>query len=125
MSALTIILTAAMVVPGDGPEKASGEIKEPQRLDLRGDWLLTYSGGSYEMNGEEFIRSHKLRDEGKGRVRMIVTFQGTEYPLLGIYRQDGERILMCVRYADHGRPMRFQDGDYRILVIFHRVKSSK
>jgi hypothetical protein len=40
MSALAMILTAAMVVPGDGPEKVSGELCRMRRLDLRGEWKL-------------------------------------------------------------------------------------
>ncbi len=39
-TALAIILAAGITVPSIGPEKASGETKEP-RLDLRGEWDLT------------------------------------------------------------------------------------
>lgn len=40
MSALAMILTAAIVVPGDVPEKVLGEIE--QRLDLSGEWEGTW-----------------------------------------------------------------------------------
>jgi hypothetical protein len=36
-----MILAAGMAVPGIGPEKVSGEMREP-RLDLRGEWKGTY-----------------------------------------------------------------------------------
>ena len=35
-SALAMVLMAAMTVPGNGPEKVSGEVEK--RLDLRGEW---------------------------------------------------------------------------------------
>jgi hypothetical protein len=41
MSALAMILVAAMGLPGDGSEKVSGEME--QGLDLRGTWEGTYS----------------------------------------------------------------------------------
>ena len=44
MSALAMILTAAMVVQGDGPEKVSGELSPMRRLDLRGEWELDFKG---------------------------------------------------------------------------------
>jgi hypothetical protein len=36
MSALTMVLMAAMAVPGDGPKKGPGE--KVQGLELRGEW---------------------------------------------------------------------------------------
>jgi hypothetical protein len=39
MSALAMILTAAMAVPGDRPEKESGEmVRQRQPLNLDGQW---------------------------------------------------------------------------------------
>ena len=45
-SALAMILMTAMVVPGNGPEKVSGEVEQEQRLDLSGEWegTITYGG---------------------------------------------------------------------------------
>ena len=51
MSALAMILTAVMAVPGNGPEKASGEIR--QGLDLSGEWegtLHSFDGKVYQVH---------------------------------------------------------------------------
>ncbi|MGH7221633.1 MAG: hypothetical protein ACRELF_00220, partial [Gemmataceae bacterium] len=42
MSAVAMILTAAMVVPGSGPEMVSGEME--QGLDLGGEWKGIWGG---------------------------------------------------------------------------------
>lgn len=125
MSSLVMILTVAMMVPGNGPERASGEIAMPQPLDLKGQWWLTCGKDSYEISGEEIIRSWKLRDEGIGRFRMTVTIMKQDFLMLGIYRQEKEKILMCFRNADYGRPTRIQDCDGQFVVTLRRIKSRK
>ena len=39
-SALVMVLMAAMAVPGNGPEKVAGEVK--QELDMNGRWEGTF-----------------------------------------------------------------------------------
>lgn len=141
MTAMAMILTAAMTVPGDGPEKVSGEIV--QGLDLGGDfegtwrhaggWLMTATsthqpvldetpGGIIigEMpGGVLFIRHASITDEGKGRFR--VTDNGVSF--LGIYKQSEEQIILCFRPEKERYPTAFQGGKGQHLLILHRVKS--
>src|SRR5579875_2796846 len=74
MSALALILTAAMAVPGDGPEKMPGEISH-KRLDLRGRWELVYDGrfsASEIMSGKQWLRALRIQDLGEGKLRMAL-----------------------------------------------------
>ncbi len=132
MSALAMILTAAMVVPGDGLEKVSGEME--QRLDLSGEWFGTRDDGC--------VASDILLLPGRGTVcvggcgvaDLFVCFDrghgvadvkwGSE-KFLGIYRQQGDSIIICFRAPSRGRPTAFRSGDDRILFTLHRIKSSK
>jgi hypothetical protein len=142
MSALAMILTAAMMVPGDGPEKASGEIaRERQPLDLSGEWegtlqdATTPKGGikmKAKMLAEDFYYSKEpdlrfyrglaeVYDEGAGRMR----FEPEAGKILGIYQQDGDRVIMCIGDANGNRPDSFRIGKGQQLLILHRVKSRK
>jgi hypothetical protein len=133
-SALAMVLTAAMAVPGNGPEKVSGEVE--QGLDLRGEWegtwrnpgwpgeaddLIYLSGTKFSISvkGSPFISFyHTIVDEGDNKLRFS---EG----LAGIYRQDGGRITICLRAADKGRPTDFQAGNGQHLITLHRVKPRK
>src|SRR5262249_54447851 len=109
-SALVMVLMAAMAVPGNGPEKVSGEVE--QRLDLRGEWeghcfYMSDKGDSPPVHftckepriliGEDcFVEGIELVDEGQGRVKITRTAGVlNQQPSNGIYRHDGNRLLMC------------------------------
>jgi hypothetical protein len=99
-SALAIILAAGMAV-GNGPEKVSGE--REQWLDLRGEWEGTLMHGIGQ--GSILIREgiwclNNMTDEGRGELRV----GRGESRWLGIYRQDGDRLIICNREARQGRP---------------------
>jgi hypothetical protein len=133
MPALAMILTAVLVVPGDVPERESCEVE--QGLDLRGDWegtiiykdnrtdcvtlahcrLIVWSWSSVD------LRSWKMREEGRGKFRVV--FDLRDY--LGIYEWRGDTVVLCIRPMSKGRPMSFQAGDGRTLLILHRVKPRK
>jgi hypothetical protein len=153
MSALAMILTGAMVVLGDGPEKVSGEVAKTQRLDLRGRWEgswtdengtifhattcgddkligttpLRLKGGCIE--GEiTFLKLSDVSDQGNGKLRGKWWFsEDGESPgwYQGIYRQEGDRLTICFRNRPHPRPISFHAGDGQHLLILKRVKSRK
>jgi hypothetical protein len=140
MSALAMILTAAMMVPGDWPEKVSGEVRKPQQLDLRGEWrgIRKTEKDKYEVYASEgmgslscrrlpkgrqgpFYLSPRITDEGGGKLRLI----WWDNPCLAIYEQDGDRLTICFRDARKGRPISFRSSDGHDLLILHRVKPRK
>jgi hypothetical protein len=142
MSTLAIILTAAMVVPADMREKVSGEIQQA-RLCLNGNWEGTWrrygrQTGKLRLNGDgELTRifgfdgledSFKAVDVGdrKLRIKWIGDLLRPSGDYLGIYRHEGNNVIMCVRPANRGYPTSFKaqdDGEW--LFILHRVKPSK
>jgi hypothetical protein len=137
MSTLVLVLATAMVVPGSGPEKVSGEME--QGLDLRGEWEGVWKSDTdeYEVHqiGGKGAWSYRrlprgkrgpiyltpdVADEGKGRLRLM-----WGVPCLGIYEQDGDCVTICFRDARKGRPTSFRAGDGQHLLIIHRVKPHK
>jgi hypothetical protein len=130
MSALAMILTAAMVVPGDGPEKVSGEIKKGERLDLRGKWKLEFGAGTLEtLTREELIRALRIQDMGEGRLRMALpkSYKGdlVFIPYTGTYRQERDRVVIQFRMVVEKTPTAFRDHYRRGYIILHRIKSDK
>jgi hypothetical protein len=136
MSALAMILTAAIAVPGDVPEKESGEVE--RGLDLSGEWEGTSTDGIatgevrlVKDKGKANVRNPAVRgygrfdfkvfDEGGGRLRILIG----ERESLGIYRyQDDDHVIICV--SQHGlRPQSFCCGDGQELTFLHRVKPGK
>jgi len=130
----TLVLTlAAMVVPGNGPETVSGEME--QALDLRGEWVGyewdewrtiwamevrrgELSGRSLLDNALFFPVLFQMVDEGGGKLRFL--------DRLGIYQQDGERLIICLgRFAIHEHPKFFRGGEGQELLILRRVKPRK
>jgi hypothetical protein len=139
MSALAMILTAAMVVPGDGPKMESGEIE--QGLDLSGEWeglwiddegirrKAKLSLSECRLEGERLpgqplgdiertLVFLGITDEGAGRICLRDSY-------LGIYCRDGCDHLICFRDNRKGRPTSFRGGDDQNLLILHRVKPRK
>jgi hypothetical protein len=128
-SALAMVLKAAMAVPGNGPRRVSEEME--RGLDLSGGWEGTnyYSNPTQHIalaNGKITISLAgefpcKTRDEGRGRFRLTV--RGFHY--LGIYKWEGDTVILCVRVESNGRPTSFKPGDDQHLLILHRVKPGK
>jgi hypothetical protein len=145
MSALAMILTAAMMVPGDGPERVSGELAKPQRLDLSGEWKGQFTYGDRhatitlegKMSGSIFVvmpqeiqlidlGPERMTDEGNGRFSLRRDTKAPEAPdYLGIYKHEGDRVTICYRLTKYGRPSKFKFVDSCRLLILHRVKSNK
>jgi hypothetical protein len=132
-SALAMVLTAAMVVPGNGPEMVSAEME--QRLDLRGEWEGTWH---YSVEGTRRVvitgnrlffitgacavgRPFVCVQESAGTFRAHWDGEAC----LGIYRYDGGRLLLCVREASKGYPTSFRAGAVQDLLILHRVQPRK
>ena len=71
------------------------------------------------------ILSHKLAvtDEGRGRLRVRWAFRDH----LGIYRQEGDRLLIAYRDDFRGRPASFWPaaGEGHHLLILRRVRPAK
>jgi hypothetical protein len=65
--------------------------------------------------------SWTISDEGAGRFHLMVDEVGH----LGIYKQDGDRIVICYQTESKGRPMSFRAGDGQHLLILYRVKPGK
>lgn len=135
MWALTMILAAALAVPGDVPEKVSAEVKRsPQPLDLRGEWkgtLRNYHGlcAKVQLSGGRLIMEDNTGpgesaadfpvsfvDEGNGKFRLRLNF----LCYLGIYRKEGDSFIGC--FSEKHRPSEFKLTERRGLIELHRVK---
>ena len=139
-SALAMVLMAGMVVPGNGPEKVSGEVE--QRLDLCGEWKGTWeddegvvmrafvSPAERGVDGVSilgttdrrfrYIPVYALIDEGHGRLQMTANCG-----YFGIYKVRNDIIVIAFRLADEGYPVSFRGGNGQNLLILHRVKPRK
>ncbi len=126
MSALAMILTAAMAVPGDGPKKVSGEMVQ-QRLDLSGEWRSYFKGVLDLSKGEINLERLSIIDEGAGRLRLKLRSVDNIgfYTCYGIYEQNGDRLKICFAFDGKSRPTRFHHGGGQYLYDLRRVTSSK
>ncbi len=128
MSALAIILTAAMIGPGDGPEKVSGEVK--QGLDLSKEWEGTVRSEQGEMGrvridrrviviewarGSVGLPTSNIIDEGGGKL----LFVGKR----GLYRQVDDSLVICI--GDVSRKPLSIGAVQGHLIVLRRVKSRK
>jgi len=130
-SELAMILTAAMAVPGSGPEAKAA----PERPLLPGEWEGTRTDGAGatwkvvlrdgKLTGtiEEFSFSIEFKpiDEGDGKMR--VKFD--DLRCVGIYKRERDRITICFRTDGKERETEFSSGGPRELFILHRVKRNK
>jgi hypothetical protein len=133
MSVLAMILTAAMVVPGDGPKMESGEVE--QQLDLNGVWqgIIKYGDKTRDVifndsglcvweGGNGSLSLWEVHDEGQGRFRFVEDSRRT---YAGIYEQREDYLAICYRKESEGRPASFRATDGQGLLILHRVKPRK
>jgi hypothetical protein len=118
MSAFVMVLAAGMAV-GNGPEKVSGEV-EPG-LDLHGKWAGSIGiepgftpPASYEDGRLTVIRPDgphsatlKLIDQGEGKCKCRIA--GDE--ALGIYQWKGQQLVLCIgRHEKRPSTFRLEDG---------------
>lgn len=144
MSALAMILTAAMMVPGDGSgwEKTFAEVvAAPAPLDLRGEWKgrVLVKDKENESEVEVTITNGRMQVQSEGRsvggdLEVLfnregkVRFKWATKTCHGIYRQEGDRFVLCLQQDDKygaGYPTSFRAGTDQTLSIFHRVKPGK
>ncbi|HEY7308374.1 MAG TPA: hypothetical protein VH643_03325 [Gemmataceae bacterium] len=139
-SALAMILTAAMAVPGNGSEKTSGETTDNLRFTGRWEGTLTLC---WQDNNENYIAAvlsdgvltlHRrydgdpyssscvfsscvFTDTGKGTVRLRLGKSVYE----GIYRIEREDILLCFKTTGK-RPSSFKVRAGTMLFTLRREK---
>ncbi len=138
MSALAMVLAAGMAVQGIGPDKVSGEVEPP--LDLSGEWKGIWEwedGGRAEIELDSEGRlvildqgmptrklpfKRYIHDEGRGKLWLS---QGKLRKELGIYKQEGDRVVISIRGYCQGRPLSFSLDDSTERFTLHRVKPAK
>jgi hypothetical protein len=130
MSTLVLVMAAGMVL-GDGPQRVSGEVE--QGLDLRGEWEGTWywpcglndpmqlSRGTMTLASGGRGSTSVIADEGGGRCRFSIIHR----LMLGIYEQDPDRVIICFREGGEERPVSFERTAEQHLLILHRVKPGK
>jgi hypothetical protein len=144
MSATALVLLAGFAM-GSDPHPVSTETEV--RFSLDRDWEGSWDG---QCLGPVIILNHKLPrtitkarvvlrpngfslssdtvslgqgwgmptrwiDEGKGRFRVAGLY-------LGIYKREADRVIICMKWAEHGRPTSFQAGDDQALLILKPAK---
>jgi hypothetical protein len=60
-------------------------------------------------------------DEGQGRFRAKLG----DREVLGIYSRQDDRVVLCWRGTDRGRPTRFVDEECADVVILRRVRPGR
>jgi hypothetical protein len=127
MSALAMILTAAMAVSGDGAGNASMEVVHG--LDLNGIWEGNWKTKEGEIairidpkviafesdQGSCTLDRSNMIDEGCGKL----LFRG----IPSLYRQESNLLIICFSDAK-SRPLAI-GAEYGHLLILHRVKARK
>jgi hypothetical protein len=130
----TALLLLAAGLPGDNPVRVEGDIAEPGPLELRGRWEGSWSREGDTDVGVVFQAGRltlpmmsaarlpfRMIDEGRGRFRAKLG----DREVLGIYSRQGERIVLCWRGADRGRPTQFRDEDCADVLILRRVRAGR
>lgn len=127
----------------DSPEKTTSELV--QRLDMRGNWegsfddpkdiakncLFEYRRSTF-FKGSPYIRG-TLWTKDQGYVEMGITDEGKGFlkvarevgTTLGIYKQDGNKVVICYREREGTRPTSFRISDNQHLLILRRVNKKQ
>jgi hypothetical protein len=131
-----MVLMVAMAVPGNGPEKVSGEVDAP-RLDMNGRWEGTFlnvggimwktvieDGKERDYDRGRIIAANdwKVVDEGEGKLRLYLC---PSKPSRGIYKVEGDQVTICFSDMPNPRPTEFRVDKLQAMYILHRVKSRK
>jgi hypothetical protein len=138
MSAFVMVLAAGIVV-GSGPEAESAEME--QRLDLRGEWegscreeAVSGKAGlskwglclEYPRAGGRpppLLGPFPASDEGSGKARFWGKWgTGTS---LGIYKWEADRLIICLGENGAARPTSFHTGSRQTLIILQRIQPGK
>jgi hypothetical protein len=144
MSATALVLLAGFVI-GSDPQPVSTETDVHFSLDR--DWEGTWEGqcldpyiimnlklprtynkvkvvlrpNGFNLSGDAVSLGQgwgpptRWIDEGKGRFRVAGLY-------LGIYKREADRVIICMKWAEHGRPTSFQAGDNQALLILKPAK---
>ena len=133
---LAMILAAVMAVPANEPKKAAGEmVRQPQPLDLSGEWEGTLWDSEskdkgcwtvklsddwlvLERGGDTRRLLWQMTNEAGGKVK--VELCGTVF--VGRYRRESDRVMISLRDKKRERPIAARPGDDRGLLILHRAK---
>jgi hypothetical protein len=59
-----------------------------------------------------------FEDEGRGRLRIRSAGRKAG---LGIYKREGDRLFLCIRAENDGRPTSFQAAQGQALLILRRI----
>lgn len=151
MSTLVLVLATTMTVPANGPGMVSAEMEQSQGLDVSGSWEgIAWSDDTIwraevsnrtlvltAVFGKETSRDSKafgvdreevgeLQDRGEGKLVSVKCLTPLDrYVYEGIYKWDGDRLIICFRHAEYGRPTSFQASQQQWLLILHRVRPHK
>jgi hypothetical protein len=138
MSALVIALVAGMAV-GDGPERVSTETEQGLCLDgwWKGTWQQLSDSGEIVISEVTFKNGFSIGPDGEvdtywvwkdqGNGRCTLSCGGSKYSSfhLGIYKQEPDRLTVCLNRERNYRPTTFRVEDGCILLVLHRVKPPK
>jgi len=139
MAALAMALVVGLAL-ASGPERISSEAE--QRLAVNGHWEGTWQTVSVStgilltskatlkpglltlnLGGEVERLFCRFVDEGKGRCRMVV---GKKSTWLGIYKREGERLIICLDDENSGhRPATFQADKVQSLLTIRPAPAGK
>jgi hypothetical protein len=150
MTAFVMALAAGITV-GSGPEAVSGEMAGslPTQGWWQGKWM-TSRGDTRDVKLSGVVTpspsaftvflpviglpkpvpctcGYWRMDEGRGAVRMKWSIDPRKElsACLGIYGWAGNRLRICFREENKGRPTSFRGGDGQHLLILYRVKPDK
>lgn len=135
MMPILALFVAAGLMPSSGPEKISGEVVQ-DALDLSGKWEGTLDPYETSMDngGQISVKYHpafselfgtEIVDEGDGRLRMQWGERNCRSTHKGIYRQNGDHLIICFQRADYGVPSTFRTDDRQYLLELRRIKKRK
>jgi hypothetical protein len=130
----TALLLLAAGLPGDNPALIEGDVDPFDQLQLPGRWEGLWlrereaSDGAVYHDGRltlpmtpAWTARLTLTDEGHGRCRVRLR----DVELLGIYQRTEDRLVLCWRGADGGRPTRFVDEGCADVVILRRARAGR
>ena len=115
----TALLILASILPATGPAPILSDIREASLVELlSGSWSGTWTRAGQTDGGARLERGRltllmappwpvrlALREEGDGRFRGTL---GGDYPIVGIWKYDAGRLVLCWRSAAKGQSRAIQ-----------------
>lgn len=146
MSAIVMAMVVGMALGSDGSERITTESVE--HLCLDGEWEGTWTGRNFlrqspylgllvhSKTEEDFtvrITPDRIEAQGKGisfkiGVRKWIDEDQGKFRYsnwLGIYKREGGRLFLCMKWDGSGRPTTFQAGEGQVLIVLKRAKPAK